>query len=182
MVDVADVEAKIDELIEVAARMFRDENEARYEEFQSQITDLEGLAREAFQAKLDVLYWPILAKLEEGQPLTAAEYNILELLMVGEAQYYLKAEQDVEQWRRELKRQLEELKKQQVLGLDEIDSLMRVRALCREALRVVPAMAYYCREKERVRDFDDMTRTAIDTETRRSLANRIKEMMESDQL
>ena len=182
MVDVQDVDQKINELLEVAALTFRDENESRYERVQALINNLEGLAREAFQAKLDDMYWPILAKLEEGQPLTAAEQDILELLMVGDAKYYLRSEQDVELWRNELKRQVEELKKQQALGLDEIDSLMRIRAVCREALRVVPDMAYYFREKERVRKFDDMTRSAIDVETRRSLANLIKEMMESDQM
>ena len=182
MVDVQDVDQKINELLEAAAQTFRDENESRYERVQALINDLEGLAREAFQAKLDDMYWPILAKLEEGQPLTAAEQDILELLMVGDAKYYLRSEQDVELWRNELKRQVEELKKQQALGLDEIDSLMRIRAICREALRVVPDMAYYFREKERVRKFDDMTRSAIDVETRRSLANLIKEMMESAQM
>ena len=182
MVDVQDVDAKINEVLEGAALTFRDENESRYEEFQSQINNLEGVAREAFQTKLDDMYWPILAKLEEGQPLTAAEHNILELLMVGEAKYYLRSEQDVELWRGEIKRQLEELKKQQALGLDEIDSLMRIRAVCREALRVLPDMAYYFREQERVRRFDEMTQNAIDVETRRSLANLIKEMMGSDQM
>jgi hypothetical protein len=59
---------------------------------------------------------------------------------------------------------------------------MRIRAVCREALRVVPDMAYYFREQERVRRFDEMTQNAIDVETRRSLANLIKEMMESDQM
>ena len=117
-----------------------------------------------------------------AQPLTTAEHNILELLMVGEAKYYLKAENDVDRWRTELKRLIEEIKRQQVSGVDEIDSLMRLRALCREALRVLPDMAYYFQELERVRHFEDATRDAIDVETRRSLANLIKEMMESDQL
>ena len=182
MANAHDVDTKIDEVIGVAAQSFKDETEAHYQEFQNQIDALEGLAREAFQAKLENMYFPILSKLEEGETLTAAEHNILELLMVGEAEYYLKYEHEVEHWRNELKRLIEEIKKQRALGLDEIDSLMRLRALCREAMRVLPDMAYYFREKERIRKFEEMTSGAIDVETRRSLANLIKEMMESDQM
>ncbi len=182
MVDAQDVDNKIDELIEVSAASFKKETEANYKNFQQYVQDLEGLAREAFQAKLDKMYWPILEKLEEGRALTTAEHNILELLMVGEAKYYLQYEHELEHWRNELKRLLEEIKKQQISGLDEIDSLMRIRAICREAMRVLPDMAYYFRERERVRTFEDVTRDAIDNETRRALANLIKDMMDSDDM
>ena len=182
MPNAQDVDAKIDEVINVAAQSFNTETEAHYQEFQNQIDALEGLARETFQAKLEDMYLPILAKLEGGESLTAAELNILELLLVGEAEYYLKYEHELEHWREELKRLIEEIKKQRAAGLDEIDGLMRLRALCREAMRVLPDMTYYFREKERIRQFEEMTRGEIDSETRRSLANLIKEMMESDQM
>lgn len=182
MIDVKDVEVKIDHLLTVAENSFKQETEANYQTFQNQIDALEGLAREAFQAKLGNMVWPIVEKLEEGQALTTAEHEVLELLIVGEAEYYLKSENELDHWRTELKRLLAEIRKQQALGLDEIDSLMKVRALCREALRVLPDMAYYFREKERVQTFRESIRGAIDTETRRRLANLIKEMIESDQI
>jgi len=182
MPNAHDVDSKIDEVINVSNQSFNTETEAHYQEFQDQIDALEGLARETFQAKLENMYLPILAKLEEGESLTAAEHNILELLVVGEAEYYLKYENELEHWRGELKRLIEEIKKQRAEGLEEIDGLMRLRALCREAMRILPDMTYYFREKERIRKFEEMTKGAIDVETRRSLANLIKEMMESDQL
>ncbi len=182
MPDAKDVDAKINEVVETAGRVFKQEHVANYRSLQELVVSLEGLARETFQAKLDDMYWPILEKLEDGLPLTAAEHNILELLMVGEAKYYLRYENDVENWRNEVKRLVEELKRQQAAGLDEIDSLMRLRALCREALRVLPDLTYYFREKERVRQFEDATRDAIDVETRRALANLIKDMMDSDEI
>ena len=182
MVTSQDVGQKIDALLKLSDRLFKGETEANYQECQLQVFDLEGLAREAFQAKLEDLYWPIIAKLEDGKALTSAEHEVLEMLMVGEAKYYLRYEDDVDNWRNELKRLLEEIRKQQAAGLDEIDSLMRLRALCREALRVLPDLAYYFREKERVRRFEEATSGAIDLETRRALANMIKEMIESDQV
>jgi hypothetical protein len=182
MATVQDVNQKIDRVVEAAGRSFKLESQAHYQEFQSEIEALESLAREAFQSKLNNLYWPILEKLEEGKALTAAEHEILELLMVGEAKYYLQAENEVDHWRGELKRLIEDIKQQQAAGLDEIDSLMQLRALCREALRVLPDLVYFFRERERVRKFEELTRDAIDTETRRSLANLIKEMIESDEV
>lgn len=182
MPNAHNVDAKIDALLDVAAQSFKVESAAGYHQFQAEVSALEGLARETFQAKLDEMYWPILQKLENGQPLTTAEHDILELLMVGEAKYYLKTETAVETWRAELKRLIEEMKKQQAAGLDEIDSLMRLRALCREALRVLPDLTFYFGELERVHRFDEATRGAIDADTRRALANLIKEMMESDEL
>ena len=182
MPDTQDVNNQINSLIDIASKSFKSESSANYLEFQDMVNDLEGLARETFQAKLEDMYWSILARLEEGKPLTAAEHNILELLMIGEAKYYLKSENEVEHWRTELKRLIEEIKKQQAAGVDEIDSLMQLRALCREAQRVLPDITYFFREKERVRQFEEATEGAIDTEPRRSLANLIKEMMESDQM
>jgi len=182
MVDVNDVDAKIDKLVETASLSFKKESAAQYRQLQNDAQELEGLAREAFQAKLDKMYWPILEKLEEGKALTTAEHNILELLMVGEAKYYLQYERKIQYWRDELKRLVEEIRKQQAAGLDEIDGLMRVRALCREAMRVLPDITYYFRERERVRKYEEVTRDAIDVETRRALANLIKDMMESDEL
>lgn len=182
MPTVQDVETKIDDMIELATQTFKQESETHYQEFQTLIFDLEGLARETFQAKVGDLFWPVLTKLEQGNVLTTAEYNILEMLMVGEAKYYLRSEINVDLWRAELKRLTEEIEKQRAAGLDEIDGLMTLRALCREAMRIIPDLAYYFREKERVRRFEDVTSGAIDVEARRLLANLIKEMIESDQL
>ena len=177
-----DVDAKIDDLTSLSTTALKQETEANYQELQTLIFDLEGLARETFQAKLEGLYWPILSKLEQGESLTAAEHEALEMLMVGEAKYYLRYETNLDNWRAELQQLLDEIRKRQAAGLDEIDSLMKLRALCREAMRVLPDLTYYFREKERIRRFETATSGAIDVETRRSLANLIKEMMESDQL
>lgn len=176
------VSAKIDNLLDISSQTLKQESEAHYQQLQTEVAELEALAREVFQARLEGFYLSIVQKLEDGQALTTAEHDILEMLVVGEARYYLQAENEVDHWHSELKRLLEELRKQQIAGLDEIDSLMKVRALCREAMRVTPDLAYYFREKERVRSFEQATREAIDVDTRRALANLIKDMMASDKL
>ena len=177
-----DVDAKINDVITLSNKVLKQESEAGYQDLQTIMFALEGLARETFQAKLEDLYWPILAKLEQGQALTTAEHEVLEMLMVGDAKYYVRYETHLDEWRSELTQLLDEIKKRQASGLDTIDSLMKLRALCRETMRVLPDLAYYFREKERIGRFETATSGAIDIETRRSLANLIKDMMESDQL
>jgi hypothetical protein len=120
--------------------------------------------------------------LVNGVPLATAEQDMLQLFMVGDAKYYIKYENDVENWKTETKRLIEEMKRLQAGGLTEMDSLMYLQALCREAMRVLPDLAFYYREKERVRKFDEALQGAIDRDTRRFLANLIKEMLASDKI
>ncbi len=176
------VEAQIKETLAVAGRALETDKSAGYESFNFDIGKLESLAREAFQAKMGSYLWPIINKLEEGQSLTTAEQDMLQLMIVGEAKYYVKSENDVENWKRELERLLREIEQLPASGLDDIDALMHLRALCREAIRVLPDLVFYFREKERVRKFEGVVQGAIDRDARRMLANLVKEMLQSDKM
>jgi hypothetical protein len=176
------VAAQITETADVAAGSLAAETSAGYDALDQQMRALESLAREAFQAKLSDHFWPVVEKLESGIPLASAEQDMLQLFMVGDAKYYIKYENDVENWKNEIKHRVEEMKRLQVAGLNDFDSLMHLRALCREAMRLVSDLAFYYREKERARKFDEAVRGAIDRDTRRTLANMIKDMLASDKI
>jgi uncharacterized coiled-coil DUF342 family protein len=182
MVTSHEVETQLKATLDVAARAFETDLSAGYEAFSFDIGKLESLAREAFQAKMEDYLWPILNKLEQGESLTTAELDMLQLMIVGEAKYYVKSENDVENWKRELERLLQEIEQLQASGLDDIEALMHLRALCREASRVLPDLAFYFREKERLRKFKEATRGAVDRDTRRMLANLVKDMLQSDKI
>jgi len=180
MATAQDVATQLNEAVSTAQKAIGAAASEGYEALGNDIQKLEAVAREAFQAKLDELFWPVLSKLEEGEALTAAEQDMLEMMVVGEAKYYVKSENDVENWTNEVKRLVEAIEGLEASGLDDIDALMRVRALCREAQRVVPDLAFYYREKDRIKKFKEATAGAIDIEARRLLANLIKDMMSSD--
>lgn len=182
MATTDDLAAQIAETADAATHSLEAETSAGYEALDEQIHALDGLAREAFQAKLGDHFWPVVEKLESGVPLAAAEQDMLQLFMVGDAKYYLKYENDVENWKTEIKRLVEEMKRLQAAGLKEFDSLMHLRALCHEATRLVSDLVYYYQEKERARKFDEAVRGAIDRDTRRTLANMIKDMLASDKI
>jgi hypothetical protein len=171
--------AQISETVEVAKRCFETESVTDYEELDRQVIGLETTAREAFQDKLKDEYLSIAEKLESGAEITPAEREALELLIIGEAKHYLKYENDLENWKKELKRLAGEMEKVPASGSESIEDVMHLQALCREAKGVLPDITFYLREKERIKRFEDTMRETLDPEARRFLAEIIKGMMES---
>ncbi len=182
MATIQEVISQLDQTVGAANQALETEASAGYNAAIMQVNQLESQAREALQGKLSNPLWPIVEKLENDIPLAAAEQDMLQTLMVGDAHYYVKYENDVERWKEEIKRLVEALRRLQAGGLDELNSLMHLQALCREAVRVLPALAFYYEEKERARRFEEAIRNAIDRDTRRMLANLIKEMLTSDKV
>ncbi len=127
---------------------------------------MEALAREAFQAKLSNTFKPVLEKLKKGQSLTPDELKMLELLVLGDAEYYLRAENDIENWKTQV---------------DDVDGLMRPGAVCRETLELPPRLAFYLGEKERVRKFQEATSQPLDSEAGQVIAEIIQKKLDSDQ-
>ena len=133
--------------------------------------DLESLARESFQNHTE--YKSLVNKLENGNALTPDELNTLKLVMVGDADYYLKYDDDFDRSESELKRIVEEIRKLQTSNLD-VDGMMHLRVFCREACSVARPTTFYLEQKERVRKFEEATRDGMDRESGRFLANTVK--------
>ena len=170
---------QISKTTEVAKRCFDTESVADYEHLDRQTSELESMAREAFQDTLKGGYLSIAEKLEAGEEITPEDREALQLLIVGEAKYYLKQENDFENWTRELERLAGEMEKVHTSGSAGIEDLMRLQALCREARAVLPDITFYLREKERIQRFEDAVRGTLDPEVRRFLAEMITGMMRS---
>lgn len=182
MVTSAEVGSQIDMVLQAAGQALDAAGSGGYNALISHLNTLDSQAREALQARLEQHLWPIVEKLENDQPLAAAEQDMLQLLLVGDAKSYVKTEDQVDNWRSEARRLMEEIRRVQAEGLEGLDSLMRLQALCREAMRVLPDLAYYYEEQERARRFEEAMRSQLDRETRRTLANLIKEMLTSDKV
>lgn len=153
---------------------------AAYDDLLQQVSRLDAAIRETVQTALSQDYQAIIHKLEANESLSGAQLELLELLIVGEAKYYVRHEKNIENWRSDLQRLAEELDRVEESGLDDIENLMQLRALCRDALSVLPDLAFYFREKERVQNFKSATTGDLDRETRKILADLIRAMMASD--
>jgi hypothetical protein len=174
MGDVPRISATIQKTLELASRCTQVETSDNYGALGDQVEELEGQARAAFLAKMGIS--ALLPKLKTGKPLTPEDLKTLELLIVGDAEYFLKYENDLEQWKSEIKKLLGEISNLQSSDLD-VDGLMHLRALCAEVGRVLPDVVYYLNQKERTSKFQAATREPLDPEGYRVLAEIVEQML-----
>lgn len=153
-----------------------------YDLLAQQISDLAAAAREVMQASLNKQYLDIVRKLESGRPLSDNELKLIELIIVGEAESFLRHESDIGQWLEELEALIAKTEAVESSGLDSVEKLMRVRALCRDSGDVANRIALFYREKERVDSFRQSTAGPLTAEARATLAGVIRAMMASDKM
>lgn len=180
MATTEDVMVQIEQTLAAANQALKVEGSTAYQAAMTQVSQLDAQAREAVQTRLNDHLWPVVAKLENGDSLALAEQDMLQTLLVGDAKSYVKNENRVESWKGEVERLAEEIRRLQAGGLNELSSLTQLQALCREAMRILPDLAFYYEEQERAHRFDEAMHGAIDRDTRRTLANLIREMLTSD--
>jgi hypothetical protein len=179
MADVLPLSTSIQKTLELASRCTQAETSDNYGILGDQVEELEAQAREAFQSKMD--FASLLPKLKAGKPLTPSDLKTLELLIVGDAESYVKDKPEVEHWKTELQRVLGEIGKLQSATLD-VDGLMHLRTLCREAREALADLVFYFDAKERAAKFKAATQEPIDPEGYRVLAEIVQAMLSSDKM
>jgi hypothetical protein len=183
MDDVPELSIAIQKTLETASRCTQAETSDNYGALGDEVEDLEAQAREAFQSRMD--FASLLPKLKTGKALTPADLKTLELLIVGDAEYFLKYETEFDRWKSEIRQLVAEISKLQSGSQDgelNVDGLMHLRALCAEVHRVLPAVVYYLDQKERAGKFQQVTQGPIDAEASRVLAEIVEQMLVSDKM
>ena len=104
------------------------------------------------------------------EDLFALNLETLKIRLVGNADYYLKFDDDFDRSTSELKRILDELRSLQAGDLD-FEGLMHLEVLTREALNVAKPVAFYMEQKDRVHKSDKATQGSIDPETAKVLVH-----------
>ena len=174
MADHQDVTTKISEALKAADRCSAAETTDSYSALNEQLWELNSLLGQSFQSHSS--YQPILTKLQDGTALTTDELKTLRSLIVGDADQYLKYDDDFERSKRELGKILDQIRGLQSNNLD-LETLMHLRVLCREASSALAPAMHYLEQKERVQRFEEHTRGPLDPNAYRVLAGIIKQMM-----
>jgi hypothetical protein len=91
----------------------------------------------------------IIGKLENNQPLTDAEKQTVELWVVGDAEGYVKMENNFQDWMQEYRR-LMDLIAAWESKTGSIQELVEVHGLLEDAIKVADAVAHYLEDRERV--------------------------------
>ncbi len=173
MADNAEIAGKMSEALNTAAQCSSAETVESYSQLAAQLQELDSLAARSLRSH--VVAQPILAKLQQGASLTSDELNTLRTLIVGDADQYLKYDDDFEGAKTELKKILDEI--QALASPDSnLDSLMHLRVLCREAASTLGPVLHYLEQKERVRNFEEHTRGPLSADAARILAGIVRNM------
>jgi len=169
-----EVVAKVEEALAIAARCSSDETSGNYEGLHQELQDLGELAQRSCEAHAD--YRAVVGKLRAGTVLSPQEMTTLRLLLVGDADYYLKYDEEFDRCKSDLAKILGEIERLKQ-GEFSCDGLMHLSVLCREAASLLLPTQHYLESRERVRKFEESTRGAIDPDTARALATIIEGMV-----
>ena len=173
MADNAEIAAQMSEALNTAGQCSSAETLENYSHLAAQLQQLNELAAQMLRSQ--VAHQALLTKLQQGTSLTADELKTLRSLIVGDADEYLKYDDDFEEAKTELAKVIDEIR-----GLASADTdpaaLKHLRVLCREASSALGPVLHYLEQKERVRNFEEHTRGPLSTDAARILAGIVKGM------
>ena len=98
----------------------------------------------------------IIKKLKEAVPLNEQEINYIKLWICGDADYYVKLENNYNDWTEELKRLMGEIKQEDVQQPD-FNAASKLRARLLDGIRVIGDIVFFLKQKDRVKNFTEST-------------------------
>ena len=173
MADNADIAGTMSEALNTATQCSSAETVENYSHLAAQLQELDALAGRTLRSQ--VASQSILTKLQQGTSLTADELATLRSLIVGDADEYIKYDDDFEEAKTELAKVLDEIR-----GLaspdTDLEALKHLRVLCREASSALAPVLRYLEQKERVRNFEEHTRGPLSADAARIFAGIVRGM------
>jgi hypothetical protein len=119
----------------------------------------------------------IIPKLEKNQPLTAAEQEIVKLWVVGDAEGYVKMENNFQDWRKEYQRLMDTIADWEGRS-GSVQELVEVHGVLEDAIKVADAVAHYLDDQERVARCDNAL-NSLNAEDNQFIAGVLKSMLAS---
>jgi len=171
--DSEDIAAKVSQLLDAAARCASAETEENFSVLGDELGELEACAGQSLRS--NGAYTFLMTKLQDGGQLTPDDLTTLRALIVGDADAYLKYDDDFEQAKQELARVIDKIRQLQSGDLGA-EALMQLRVLCREAMSALAPTIHYLEQKQRVKNLEASTSGDLSGETRRALAQMIGDL------
>jgi hypothetical protein len=176
MVGANDVVATLQHTLDSAQRCASEETTQHYDALIQDLDDFETLARGYCEGHAD--WRSLVGKLRSDMPLSPQDLATLRLLVVGDADYYVKYDEERDRCAADIARIVGEIKSLQAGELTP-ELLMRLGVLCREARGLAAMSRHYFESRERVRRFEAATAGTIDAGDRRTLVGIVEEMVRS---
>jgi hypothetical protein len=172
--DSEDIAPKISQLLDTAARCASVETEENFSTLGEALGELESCAGQSLRS--NAAYEFLMKKLQGDGQLTPEDLTTLRALIVGDADAYLKYDDDFDEAKQELTRVIEKIRQLQSGDLGA-EALMQLRVLCREAMSALAPAVHYLEQKQRVKNFEERTSSDLSgdlsSDTRRTLVQMI---------
>lgn len=114
----------------------------------------------------------VIERLENDGPVTKRDLTLIRMWIVGDAEEYVRTENNFQDWCVELDRL-----KQEFLALQEKDmglaDVIHLKALLLDASKLVPSIIFYLEQQAKVKRFDDASQ-CLDAEQKKLLASILK--------
>jgi hypothetical protein len=147
-----------------------------FETLSQQFGRLESSLRERHQLELRERSKAAIARLQKKSPLSGEDEAVIRALVVGDAEFYLKNENNLKDWLNELERLGGEM--QRLAGDASEAGLANLRGVVKDAVRLVPNIRNYMEEKARLDRFNHALAN-LDDDNRELLVKLLREMQES---
>jgi hypothetical protein len=141
---------------------------------------LDNELREQIQAATAAQVTLLIDSLKADGPVGSAELELVRLWLVGDAEYYVKMENDLPAWVTELGRLLGVLRELHTETMT-LSTMSRMEATIRDALRVSGDIVFYRQQEERIRAFQNATKS-LTREDKRTLAGILAQKLTSEQV
>jgi replicative DNA helicase len=119
----------------------------------------------------------IIGKLENQQPLNQAEKEMVKLWVVGDAEGYVKMENNFQDWLQEYRRLMDDIAAWEG-KTGSIQELVEVHGLLEDAIKVADAVAHYLEDRERVARCETAL-SNLNAEDKKFIAGLLKSLLTS---
>jgi predicted Zn-dependent peptidase len=151
-----------------------------FQRVSSGLVQLKDKVREALQAATAEDVTKILKKLEHQETLTPEERNLVRLWIVGDAEGYIKMENDFSEWLVEFRR-LGGVLESYAGQATSPQSLVEVHGVLEDAIRLTADISYFLEKKDRVERFNSAINN-LTPEDAKFLADMMRSMLSSPEM
>jgi hypothetical protein len=152
-------------------------NADQYSYVATQLVQAKNKVREAIEEATADDVAAIISKLENNQDLTEAEKQTVRLWVVGDAEGYVKMENNFPDWLVEYQRLMDTVADYEGRP-GAVQELVEVHGILEDAIKVADALAHFLEDKERVARFEKAI-TQLNAEDGKFIAGILKSMLAS---
>lgn len=140
------------------------------------LAEVEGYVREMQQSMWAREVKTAISHVEGGSPLTAADQEVIRAFLISDAEHYVALENNFPDWCQELQRLMDDLAKR--VNTVDRSNIAELRAVMKDAQRLVPDIRNYLDEKQRIERFEQAL-SNLDASSRKMMGKILREAIES---